>query len=457
MYPFYFEQFPTTSTTMAYQPQWSIDDYIQLQYLARQEQIRREQQIAALQAYREKQQEQLRLQKALYQLQVMAEIRHKQQQQRQRQREAAIQAYYEEKRRQQEEEEERRRIALRRYQSFYDSMYSQPELIFCNLEYEKPSPVAYPSPMDLMEEDDTTLSSDSDSEIETEAEAEAENELQHQPVVNNNNNNNNEQLESLIKLIFGQQEETTTEAKQTQHEDYPSNEEKNDQQQDHFSTTEHGLLNDDYEEEEDESHYYRMSENPSSPLELNHQENNDMAYEGHEEECISMTMEEMPELVDDMTGSIQNLMGPMSTHDNNKEEFTEFPKEDPIKLSKFEMLGQIEQELDEIRQKHEDHILQASLDFSPSEINRPHSPVTLNASTLENREFLGYEDMIMKLLLKLDTIESEGDEEIRNERKSLVKRAESMLERLDEYKQREWERASVSSNSSNGSHSDEEN
>ncbi|KAG1250111.1 hypothetical protein G6F68_012974 [Rhizopus microsporus] len=44
-------------------------------------------------------------------------------------------------------------------------------------------------------------------------------------------------------------------------------------------------------------------------------------------------------------------------------------------------------------------------------------------------------------------IESDGDEDIRIERKNLVKQAEMMLETLDEYRQREWERVSSGSSS----------
>jgi hypothetical protein len=53
----------------------------------------------------------------------------------------------------------------------------------------------------------------------------------------------------------------------------------------------------------------------------------------------------------------------------------------------------------------------------------------------------------MKVLLKLDMIESDGDEHVRNERKTLVKRAEAILAKLDDYKQKEWERVSCSSQS----------
>lgn len=111
------------------------------------------------------------------------------------------------------------------------------------------------------------------------------------------------------------------------------------------------------------------------------------------------------------------------------------------KQEKFKLLQGIRQELEDIRKGNEQHILSTQLDFSHSDDD------SVSATTTENREFLGYEDQIMKVLLKLDTIDSDGDEEIRTERKNLVKFAETMLNRLDEFKQKEWERASASSHS----------
>lgn len=159
-----------------------------------------------------------------------------------------------------------------------------------------------------------------------------------------------------------------------------------------------------------------------------------------------MQEDEMPPLVNS-TESLHHLVNDILTNTTNDEPFSNFPEEDPVKIAKFEALSRIEQELDEIRQQHEDHILHVTLDFSSD--GRSSSPDIISASTAQNREFLGYEDQIVKILLKLDMIESDGDEHIRNERKALVKRAEIMLDKLDEYKQKEWERVSCSSHSDN--------
>lgn len=65
----------------------------------------------------------------------------------------------------------------------------------------------------------------------------------------------------------------------------------------------------------------------------------------------------------------------------------------------------------------------------------------LTASTELNREFLGSEDELMRIMLRLDAIDSLGDKSIREERKKLVKKCESMLENLDNFKQTQWEKA----------------
>ncbi|KAI8368256.1 uncharacterized protein BYT42DRAFT_549438 [Radiomyces spectabilis] len=110
---------------------------------------------------------------------------------------------------------------------------------------------------------------------------------------------------------------------------------------------------------------------------------------------------------------------------------------DPVKQAKKDTLLQLEAQLRMIQEQHEATVLGSQLEFQQTEPNK----LVLTASTSNNREFLGYEDEIVRVMLKLDTVESDGDEEIRQERKSLVKRAESLLEKLDEHKQSEWQRA----------------
>ncbi|KAL9539330.1 hypothetical protein MBANPS3_010329 [Mucor bainieri] len=82
-----------------------------------------------------------------------------------------------------------------------------------------------------------------------------------------------------------------------------------------------------------------------------------------------------------------------------------------------------------------------SLSFS----KQPEGTLLLTASTDANRQFLGSEDEIMRVMLKLDSIDSLGDDDIRQKRKMLVKRCEHMLEELDQVKKTQWEKV-VSSN-----------
>ncbi|KAH8554053.1 hypothetical protein BGW37DRAFT_483330 [Umbelopsis sp. PMI_123] len=117
------------------------------------------------------------------------------------------------------------------------------------------------------------------------------------------------------------------------------------------------------------------------------------------------------------------------------------PEEDdtPVDVdSVLENLRAIGKKLDYIQEEHESTVLATPLTFDTEseDLSRQNTP---------NKEFLTYEDDIMKVLLELDAVESHGLEEIRNQRKVLVARSENLLKIIDEYKQKEWERASTSS------------
>ncbi|KAG2229045.1 hypothetical protein INT48_006434 [Thamnidium elegans] len=79
------------------------------------------------------------------------------------------------------------------------------------------------------------------------------------------------------------------------------------------------------------------------------------------------------------------------------------------------------------------------LDFS----KQKEGTLLLSASTPFNRQFLGSEDELLRTMLRLDAVDSFGDASIREERKKLVKKCESMLEDLDYYKQSQWEKAMI--------------
>jgi len=56
-----------------------------------------------------------------------------------------------------------------------------------------------------------------------------------------------------------------------------------------------------------------------------------------------------------------------------------------------------------------------------------------------NSPFLAYEDYLVNLLSKIDAVESGGDRQVKKERKSLVRKVEKELSRLDVMKERAWE------------------
>lgn len=87
------------------------------------------------------------------------------------------------------------------------------------------------------------------------------------------------------------------------------------------------------------------------------------------------------------------------------------------------------------------HVLKHGKKESLSFHKQKEGTLLLTASTKFNREFLGSEDELTRLMLRLDAVDSLGNDDIRQERKKLVKKCESMLEKLDDFKQAQWERA----------------
>ncbi|KAI8967741.1 hypothetical protein BDF20DRAFT_898966 [Mycotypha africana] len=112
---------------------------------------------------------------------------------------------------------------------------------------------------------------------------------------------------------------------------------------------------------------------------------------------------------------------------------------DSRKMKVMEDLDKIEAELtseDSDLHKRWKHVLDTkNLSFT----KQSEGTLLLTASTDANRQFLGSEDELMRVMLKLDAIESNGDEEIRLRRRGLVKQCEHMLDCLDQLKQAQWE------------------
>lgn len=373
-----------------------LDDYAQLHHLLQQAQFEKE---AAM--YEEQQRR--RIQRALFNLEVLTELHRRREQE-----ERAIRAYYERKERERQEWLRRQQYlaALQEdffnhrpttYSKYHEDPFAHQQMRFATV------PQGY-------EEDDEE------------------------------EEDRSEQLADLVKLIFG--------AQQAKHENEPENEPEDEEDEDENE-------NEDFEyeehEEKERASILKPSDTPTNDDYMDIQEAH------QEQENIQTPMdnamvdmdesmdEDLPSLVEHPTEDIKSLVNELlETPESN--EVSVFPEENPVKLAKYEALSRIEQELKDIRQKHEEHILHNTLDFPVSD-GRLSSPDSLVATTANNRQFLGYEDEIMKILLKLDTIESDGDEDIRIERKNLVKQAEMMLETLDEYRQREWERVSSGSSS----------
>lgn len=114
---------------------------------------------------------------------------------------------------------------------------------------------------------------------------------------------------------------------------------------------------------------------------------------------------------------------------------------DPRKLKAFEELDSISNQIsseDSDIVKRWKKVLESGKDLSFSK--QKEGTLLLTATTEFNREFLGSEDELVRVMLRLDAIDSLGDESIREQRKGLVKKCESMLEDLDHFKQSQWEK-----------------
>lgn len=102
-------------------------------------------------------------------------------------------------------------------------------------------------------------------------------------------------------------------------------------------------------------------------------------------------------------------------------------------------LSEISSQLDRIQSDYEKSILADPTTSSTSGTDQ------VSTASQSNRRWLQYEDEVMKVLVRLDTIESHGSDLVRERRKQLVKKASALLDRLDEYKQTEFERSTTSS------------
>ncbi|CEG72157.1 hypothetical protein RMATCC62417_07758 [Rhizopus microsporus] len=122
------------------------------------------------------------------------------------------------------------------------------------------------------------------------------------------------------------------------------------------------------------------------------------------------------------------------------EQQKETKSKDPQELKTIQQLNEIskslESETSDIVSRWQ-YVLNQPLTFS----KQKEGTLLLTATTDANRAYLGSEDELMRVMLKLDTIESNGDESIRSYRRELVQKCQSMLDQLDLHKQAELQKA----------------
>ncbi|OBZ84634.1 hypothetical protein A0J61_07324 [Choanephora cucurbitarum] len=111
----------------------------------------------------------------------------------------------------------------------------------------------------------------------------------------------------------------------------------------------------------------------------------------------------------------------------------------PQKAKQLESLNAIARELEDDSDlvKRWNQVLRSKLNFT----KQPEGTLLVTASTDANRRYLGSEDEITRLMLKLDAVDSMGDEQIREKRRTLVKKCEHMVDVLDRMKHLQWQNA----------------
>ncbi|KAI9250473.1 hypothetical protein BDA99DRAFT_522582 [Phascolomyces articulosus] len=155
---------------------------------------------------------------------------------------------------------------------------------------------------------------------------------------------------------------------------------------------------------------------------------NDESMEPSSSKQVNETTEEVWEHVSDATTS--------------DEEQEQDDNETATKFLQLEMLGE---QLAQLSEKQASTIPRTKLQFEHDQDDASIKSGEVTAISPDNRQFLGLEDEVMRVMLQIDGIESNGDKSIRKERKALIRKAEALLAKMDEHKQHEWERISVGS------------
>lgn len=110
----------------------------------------------------------------------------------------------------------------------------------------------------------------------------------------------------------------------------------------------------------------------------------------------------------------------------------------PDRQKKLDQLTAVERELDRLAAENkEGNITRLPLQYQINDQGR----LFLDGNTPDNRRFLTYEDEIIRCMMQLDEILSEGDGLVRDRRRQAVRKAEALLEPVDRHKQDEWTKA----------------
>ncbi|KAL1917818.1 uncharacterized protein VTP21DRAFT_3652 [Calcarisporiella thermophila] len=104
---------------------------------------------------------------------------------------------------------------------------------------------------------------------------------------------------------------------------------------------------------------------------------------------------------------------------------------DAAAVQKLEELSKIADEFADLRSHHGPRVLAQRLVFDPANFGSSPTP-----RDPQNRPFLEYEELLTRLMLRVDGIDADGVEEVRKRRKDLVRRIDSNLSELDRLKER---------------------
>lgn len=126
---------------------------------------------------------------------------------------------------------------------------------------------------------------------------------------------------------------------------------------------------------------------------------------------------------------------PQPSHSNDDLPSTNSNSSNP-RAARLQALQSLSQQLHQL--KHDFHP-PPSLSFQPT-ATATSPKLDFSAS---NRPVLAFEEALVKLMIQLDSVESEGDVKVREERKKLVNRVDAELAKVDQLKREAWENGGV--------------